>query len=516
VFVDQVRPSWWASLTERFCTVHEVAFVVLTLTSESSSARKKESGTRWLETQLRRLAMTCYIAALRRFSKQKCVLATTPAMHMDSLLGEIVGHFPVVKPVFLRYSAFSLWQEALRSLFWLIISVFPTMMPERPRFTVPVDLLGDVLNRTPDAELSALCDQSLERFYKGCSELLAYCGVSFEHELHVQSDGYWRQQFLRLYKLAQGDAAVLRSLKPALVLSPSAGQVYHFVGALCKVQNIPAMVIPFKTLAKPHDEVAASGVAQIGRDMLNGIYPVAGVQSPLALEYAQATGYSGQLLPVGPLLRPTIDPGTRAHARARLAEATGRTGPVIVYAPSMKDISPLYVTENLDEILHSMQCVIEAGKAHPEAIVILRTHPDPSFRSPELRRLLELPPNVRISDGADRESFVEILALADVLISNMSTTAEDAIRNGIPVILLDLWERYNHFAAPTIRETPLELSLAYYVCSVEALVGTLQWVLAHHPVGALLPDALKTRYVFGEEAKTAFFAWIGQQLFPAA
>ena len=85
------------------------------------------------------------------------------------------------------------------------------------------------------------------------------------------------------------------------------------------------------------------------------------------------------------------------------------------------------------------------------------------------------------SEGG-RSSFAHDLAPADLLITNMSTSSEEAIQNGIPVILYDRWNRYNHLDAPAISgDMPRELSPVYYVSSEEMLARSTRTEQGHCP-----------------------------------
>lgn len=239
--------------------------------------------------------------------------------------------------------------------------------------------------------------------------------------------------------------------------------------------------------------------------MIADCYPFAAVQTPMAQSYLERAGYKGQLVLTGPLIRASVDKQERHRQRAHFLEQVGCPGKIVVYAPSMKRVHPYYVVQTLDEVLSSMSDLAQIASQQQDLHLILRLHPDGVVTRADVQTLIDLPPNVTISDTG-RHLFAGILALADVLVTNVSTTSEEGLLNGVPVILYDKWARYNHLDAPTVGDNaPDTLSPAYYVTSKAALASTLPWVLAHHSHSAALPPALWERYIFARDLSANFY-----------
>jgi hypothetical protein len=190
----------------------------------------------------------------------------------------------------------------------------------------------------------------------------------------------------------------------------------------------------------------------------------------------------------------------------------GGPGHVVLYAPSMKSrrSSRLHVVETLDEVLSSMDDVVQAMSAledAEDAYLVLRLHPGAALKQSEIETLLEVPSNVKISSEG---TFANTLALADVLVSYSSTCTEEAMQNDVPVVLYDKWNRYNHLEAPQVRNgVPEALSPAYYVTSKAQLSRTLRWVLDAHANTPELPASLLGRYVFSPDHSQNFYDLVG-------
>lgn len=190
----------------------------------------------------------------------------------------------------------------------------------------------------------------------------------------------------------------------------------------------------------------------------------------------------------------------------------GAPGKVVVYSPSTSFSSIFHVAQSQDEILGSMADLAEVMAGMPGVYLILRLHPQQAIRKSEVEALLDLPPNVVVDDG-NRASFASVLALADLLVTNVSTTAEQALNNDIPVILYDRWARYNHLDAPAVRAgAPQELSPAYYVPARDHLGPALSWVLEHQPPGTALPPPARARFAYDWDAIAGFYDFVGRML----
>jgi len=102
----------------------------------------------------------------------------------------------------------------------------------------------------------------------------------------------------------------------------------------------------------------------------------------------------------------------------------------------------LNITETLDEYLAGLTGLIEAVNQMDNVRLMIRPHPVCDLSNEELLGLL--PSCARMTIYREG-SFSEVLAKADLLVSYSSTCIEEALQNNIPVVLFDLWKRYNHF-----------------------------------------------------------------------
>jgi len=86
----------------------------------------------------------------------------------------------------------------------------------------------------------------------------------------------------------------------------------------------------------------------------------------------------------------------------------------------------------------------------PDAELLVRVRAKPEVDPEIVRALVPDAPNVAIVDTA--QNFLEQLAGCDLLVCHFSTTAEQALQMGKPVLLWGSTRRYCQF--PALREAP--------------------------------------------------------------
>jgi hypothetical protein len=115
---------------------------------------------------------------------------------------------------------------------------------------------------------------------------------------------------------------------------------------------------------------------------------------------------------------------------------------VITYAITTKSrgTERYYFLETMDEFFSSLSDIINILDENIR--LLIRIHPGFYLTNDEIKILL--PESSRYI--IHREGpFSEALAASDILISYSSTAIDEALINGIPVLLYDKWNRYNHF-----------------------------------------------------------------------
>jgi hypothetical protein len=204
-------------------------------------------------------------------------------------------------------------------------------------------------------------------------------------------------------------------------------------------------------------------------------------QTALAEEHAEFFGMQESTLRTGPVLFSVVERSKGRELRKKLGIAE-RTS-VIAYAVAQRQRSSMrfQIFQTEDEWLSSFADLIAAAHSirSDDVHLILKLHP--AFRVSRQRITLLLPDCDRVT-VLQEEPFAEVLAASDLLVSFLSTTVEEALINGIPVVLYDKWKRYRLLADAECSGLPPEAwtgSAAYYTDDGAALPELLRHALHH-------------------------------------
>lgn len=457
---------------------------------------------------LDRLIAGCYGMALRLQSRSGSVLASTARYNFGRLLGYVNCTFPQVKPLVLISERAKRRDEVKQVISWLGRLALHSE-PKNSLRMVPLGLFKTSLSFDRDGSTIRAIEGRINSFLISKEGYFEYNGVSFFDEFKSKITDALAPYLLDLCRTVQAQSYVLKNLRPSLIISPVSANEYHSLGEICQLTQTPAIVIPQKTLVEPKNGLEAIEESHIGRAQVTDQYSIAAAQTPQSLAYMRHANYRGKVICTGPLILSKVDLDQRHERREQFFQTAQYPGRIVLYAPSMKGriSSRFYVVETLDEVMSSMAEVVESVSELEDTYLVLRLHPGDALKRNEIETLLDLPANVTIDDGGP---FADTLALADVLVSYSSTCTEEAIQNGIPVVLYDKWGRYNHLDAPQVHnDIPDSLSPAYYVTSKAQLSRSLRWVLETHAAGAEVPEALCYRYVFSGDHTRNFYDLVG-------
>lgn len=458
----------------------------------------------WFVTQ-------CYYRTLRFYSRVTYILTPLQFVGLDTVMTGINARFPYVKFVALRSGQYRRRAELRAAITWMMNALFRHASGASLQ-TIPVDIPRDVRYEKERNILRQKVEKSVVAWAYANEDLFTYGGISCIAECLSEAKRFTIPRIVWLYEIAQIQSTILKELKPAMVISPFSWGLARPLGKLCSQNHIPAIVTPTKTLARHDNRLGNIGERQIGIEIITNEYAFVAVQTPQTQRYLEGMGYTGQMIFTGPLVWSKISSARREQERAKFFQASGAPGHIVVYAPSARRIPYFHVVQTMDEVLSSMVDIIEALAGKKGIYLILRLHPDHYISRRDIETLVQIPENVIINDSG-RSSFADVLALADVLISNVSTTTEEALQNHIPVILYDKWQRYNHLNAPPVEgKVPSGVSPAYYVSSKQHLGSTIEWVLAAQAAHLRPPQELATQYVFEPGYEETFYGFVRQVL----
>jgi hypothetical protein len=159
-----------------------------------------------------------------------------------------------------------------------------------------------------------------------------------------------------------------------------------------------------------------------------------------------------------------------------------------------------HVYETPDEYVATIRELIEAVDRVPDVFLVVKYRPL-MLSAHDLQTLL--PASGRFCISVE-ESFSEVLAMADLLVSFSSTTIEEALQNRVPVLLYGGGGRYQHVSAFEVSpDGPVAPAAAYAVRRPEHLADALKRILDANG-RAPLPAELFQQYVYKPEEITPF------------
>lgn len=315
-----------------------------------------------------------------------------------------------------------------------------------------------------------------------------------------QMEGPWREQFrhrdldivpclapkltggirFRMLETISEGARVSRALKdisPFAVLSPHSFGVTAYIGMICRQMNIPALLLPHGSLAPPADDLEEIEQRRLSQGQILGYYSHSAAQTPLAAAHARHYRASHLTYNTGPVIWAKTDPQKGEVLREDLNIPADTA--LVVYAVAQRKRTSIHfhVFETEDENLAAMIDLVEAVNRLDNVHLVLKLHPSSEFTEEDMRFFL--PPCERLS-VLHKEPFSDVLSAADLLVSYISTTVEEALLNRIPVVLYDKWRRYRHVeSADCNHGDPGDWPVdgAYYASDAERLDTVLRHAL---------------------------------------
>lgn len=152
-----------------------------------------------------------------------------------------------------------------------------------------------------------------------------------------------------------------------------------------------------------------------------------------------------------------------------------------------------WIAETADEFVRGIARLATAAAGIPGIELTFRIRPKDEVNAGVVRRCIPDASNVR-TVSTDRD-FLEQLAESDLLISHFSTTVEQALQLGIPVLLWGSAHRYQQFPGRTAPPTATDRSAVYAVADPAALPAMLAGIRDAH-AGERLTDEECTAHRF--------------------
>jgi hypothetical protein len=176
----------------------------------------------------------------------------------------------------------------------------------------------------------------------------------------------------------------------------------------------------------------------------------------------------------------------------RLAPVQGKRPFQILFAGNYMGVHNHipWMLETPDEFLDGIAELVQAVSQIPKAQLVVRVkvNAKPECNPETLKKFISDYPNVEISNEG---SFKQALAQSDLLVACISTTIDEALGAGRPVLLHSAPNRYHHLPGMATPPTSSHRS-AVYVSGKTPLVVLLKGIIDAHQNRPLSEEELST------------------------
>ncbi len=335
--------------------------------------------------------------------------------------------------------------------------------------------------------------QDFAKLIASQADTFSFCGVSLAQIMVEKMSQNYLDYILQLVYCSFTLADYLHQAQPTALVS-NAGRFDDLILAeLCQDKGIEFILVSHGSHVKPKNKYELIEWGEHGRQFLNAPASVIAIQTPTVRSYFDALPSKAKLVKTGPLTwGQPVDKESGNIIFDKLFQGKFQPGQykVIVHASTPKTTYSLrpYVYETSDEYIQSVAELAQAVNQIPNTLLIIKFRASKEISAETLRSLVSFSDRVVLSIG---ESLLDVLSLADLLVSYSSTAIDEALQNYIPVLLYGGAGRYQHIPAYEIKPGQLLTAEAIY----------------HLGNAAVLPDAL-TKILSLEIASSLFEQYI--------
>lgn len=269
----------------------------------------------------------------------------------------------------------------------------------------------------------------------------------------------------------------LNRWKPIFVLSSHSRRMSAVLGELCKVKQIPSLIISHGSLTPTCGGYSNREWKEVALGLISTPYKYVAIQTPLAEKFLSNMPYRSEPVITGPIIFGRKINQLSENIKKFKKQYTPEGEKIILHAGTPKDRKGqrLLIFETIDEYVDSIISLIKAVDALKNVHLIVRFRPVDGLSVEELSNLLPKSDSYSIaSDG----SFTDYLSIADLLVSFSSTSIEEALQNRIPVLLYGGYGRYLHIPSTEVKTgKPCPPSAVYHLNEAADLANALNKIL---------------------------------------
>ncbi|MBU0672696.1 MAG: hypothetical protein KJ732_06695 [Candidatus Margulisbacteria bacterium] len=384
------------------------------------------------------------------------IVLTSPTYRMDKLAKDLAKEFPS-RPVTFLAGALSM----------------------------DIDLPGWLL-----AFLSGGKSAELKEQIKMCAEFsnkvanersgFVYKGVCYADILADKIKKYYTGFVLMLLLASLLLDRELGCLNPEAVLSNVSRIDDLLLAELCQAKNIPNILLSHGSHVKPKNTAEIIEWGEHGIQFLSAPFSHIAVQTPTTKQYFDAFPTDAELTKTGPVTWGTkVD---RSRSGALFQSLFGKKFErekvkIIMHAGTPKASGSLrfFVYETCDEYIQGIRELAEVVNQSDNLLLVVKFRPSKEISVATLKKLIPFSDRVVLSVV---EPLLDVLGLADLVVSFSSTAIDEALQNCIPVLQYGGVGRYQHLKAVEIGDEALSPAAVFHLNGQDDLHDGLQRLFA--------------------------------------
>lgn len=492
------------ALAEDFCRRQGVPFQTIEPIPQPAQQTRSTLSGGWLTKLGDSVGGRLHRAALRRMGRHRPLWARTHSYRMDALVHQTLTEFPDLPWVVQGEGGGSTQGMARLLRGWKAVT---SGFGQPNGHAYMGEIWGQLLvqGAPPDHQFSTKMGQWLDEVDQELArneDLFSYQAVYFGQYVMAKLREGIGPALSQLQRETWALNETLSLLRPRLVVSPAGRRFHHAFGELSQRSGAPLLLVSHGSFTPAKNDLEEMCWSFHSDGLLHGEHLHSALQTPLAEAFATKLSLAGNFVRTGPLAwGAPVDRQKSQGLKSRLLPQQPDCR-VIVHASTPKfGAGPrFHIYETLDEYVEGIKDLVLAVNQVSDVHLVVKFRP--GILSTE--ELLELLPSSDQLTISVTESFLDVLGLADLLVSFSSTTIEEALQNQVPVLQYGGEGRYQHIAAfDLVPGKKVEPRAVYSVGSAAYLADALKQVLEVNGP-APLPEELFREYTYSADEVTSF------------
>ncbi len=390
----------------------------------------------------------------------------------------------------------------------LVLYFYYFLLKRQPLYiTINLGFIRSCTGNKKVDELASIIDKVTDM--KG-EELFCYHGVTYhsivKNKIELAIKPHIKQMILSSHALKK----IFVRANITLVMSYVGSGIMAVAGELAKTTGRRSLFVSHAAHPVPVDNYHEMELNTLARTFMLGDFTHVALCAPSQeshLHYFK-NKYSdiyNHEVKTGPLIFADIKAGDKYKYKKQLGVPADTITITHAVTTKARCGERFHFLETLDEFLSGLTDVVSAIDMLSNVKLIIRIHPGFHLNDDELKLFLPESDKYLIHRQGP---FSNALGASDIIISYSSTVIDEALINGIPVVLYDKWDRYNHFKTGVFNSPQSEdIFPICYVNDAIKLKDALLYMQGKVK-GAKLNNSTVSKYCYTSDFSKNLFSFI--------